>query len=154
MRCPFCNQDNDRVIDSRPSKNGSVIRRRRECIHCERRFTTYEVIEEMDFMVVKKDDRRVPFDRRKVLDGMRKACEKRPIPVSILEGYVDEIEKILHHKPDKEITTFEIGEFVMDKLQKLDEVAFVRFASVYRQFKSVNDFMDEFNLFMNKKKSS
>ena len=154
MRCPFCNQDNDRVIDSRPSKNGAIIRRRRECVHCSRRYTTYEVIEEMDFMAVKKDDRREPFDRRKVLDGMKKACEKRPISISILEEYADEIEKILHNKPDKEISTIEIGEFIMGKLKKLDEVAYVRFASVYRQFKSVNDFVDEFNLFMGKKKIS
>jgi transcriptional repressor NrdR len=106
----------------------------------------------MDFMAVKKDDRREPFDRRKVLDGMKKACEKRPISISILEEYADEIEKILHNKPDKEISTIEIGEFIMEKLKKLDEVAYVRFASVYRQFKSVNDFVDEFNLFMGKKK--
>ena len=152
MRCPYCGQDNDRVIDSRPSKNNTIIRRRRECDSCTKRFTTYEVIEEMDFMVVKKDNKREPFDRKKVLDGMKKACEKRPIPISTLEEYTDEIEKILHNKPEKEITTIEVGEFIMQKLKKLDEVAYVRFASVYRQFKSVNDFMDEFNLFIGKKK--
>ena len=151
MRCPYCNQDNDRVIDSRPSKNGSVIRRRRECTACSKRYTTYEYIEEMDFMVVKKDHRREAFDRKKVLDGLKKACEKRPVPVTILEEYVDEIEKILHNKTDKEINTNEIGEFIMQKLKTLDEVAFVRFASVYRQFKSVDDFMDELNVFLGKK---
>jgi transcriptional repressor NrdR len=153
MKCPFCDHDNDRVIDSRPSQNGTTIRRRRECLYCSKRFTTYEMIEEMDFMVIKKDNRREPFERRKILDGMKRACEKRPVPITTLESYVDEIEKLLHNRQEKEISTFEIGEFVMGKLKKLDEVAYVRFASVYRQFKSVNEFMDELNLFLGKKNS-
>jgi len=143
MRCPFCNHPKDRVVDSRESRNGDFIRRRRECLNCSRRFTTYERIEEIPYMVVKKDGRREQFDRKKVLTGLLKACEKRPIGVTILEKIVDEVESLLHTKPDKEITTTEIGSFLMERLKELDKVAYVRFASVYREFQDVSEFMDE-----------
>lgn len=140
MRCPFCNSLESKVIDSRESKKGISIRRRRECLACKRRFTTYEKIEEIPYMVVKKDGSRQPFDSQKLLRGMMKACEKRPIQISQLEEIVEEIESKLQERPEKEIETSEIGEFVMEKLKALDKVAYVRFASVYREFKDVSDF--------------
>lgn len=143
MKCPFCGFQEDKVVDSRSSKNGLAIRRRRECLQCGKRFTTYEQVEEVLPMVVKNDNRREPFDRFKIVAGMRKACEKRPIPTEVLEQAVDEIEKLLQNKMEKEVSSKEIGELVMRKLAELDEVAYVRFASVYRQFKDLNAFMDE-----------
>lgn len=143
MKCPFCGFQEDKVVDSRTSKNGMAIRRRRECLQCERRFTTYEQVEEILPMVVKNDGRREPFDRFKIVAGMRKACEKRPISTEKVEQAVDEIEKNLQNKLEKEITSAQVGELVMKKLAELDEVAYVRFASVYRQFKDINSFMEE-----------
>lgn len=143
MKCPFCNYQEDKVVDSRTSKNGMAIRRRRECLQCGKRFTTYEQVEEVLPMVVKKDNRREPFDRFKIVAGMRKACEKRAISTEQIESAVDEIEKVIQNKMEKEINANDIGELVMRKLAELDEVAYVRFASVYRQFKDINAFMDE-----------
>jgi len=143
MKCPFCGFQEDKVVDSRTSKNGMAVRRRRECLECGKRFTTYEQVEEILPMVVKKDNRREPFDRHKILSGMRKACEKRPVSTALLEQTVDEIEKVIQNKLEKEIPGGEIGELVMRKLAELDEVAYVRFASVYRQFKDINAFMEE-----------
>jgi len=140
MKCPFCNSLESKVIDSRESKKGLSIRRRRECLACKKRFTTYEKIEEIPYMVVKKDGSRQPFDSQKLLRGMMKACEKRPIQISQLEEIVEEIESKLQERPEKEIGTSEIGEFVMERLKALDKVAYVRFASVYREFKDVSDF--------------
>lgn len=143
MRCPYCQHPETRVIDSRESKKGLNIRRRRQCSACKRRFTTYEKIEEVPFMVVKKDGSRQPFDGQKLLRGMLKACEKRPIPVSNLEEIVEEIENKLQEKPEKEMSSTEIGALVMDRLKELDKVAYVRFASVYREFKDVVEFKQE-----------
>ena len=143
MRCPFCQHIDDRVIDSRQSKEGEMIRRRRECTHCQRRFTTYERIEETLPLVIKKDGRREAFDRAKILAGLHKACEKRPIGVEILEKLVDRVEQRLEEGGEREVPSREIGEQIMEELQKLDEVAYVRFASVYRSFKDVNEFMNE-----------
>ncbi|NOZ24881.1 MAG: transcriptional repressor NrdR [Nitrospirae bacterium] len=143
MKCPFCGNLDDRVIDSRMSKEGDLIRRRRECLGCERRFTSYERIEEVLPMVVKKDARRESFERYKILAGLKKACEKRPISTETLEGIVDGIEKKLLELGEKEIQSTWIGEEVMNALKELDKVAYVRFASVYRQFKDINELMDE-----------
>ena len=143
MRCPFCGFLESKVIDSRESKKGISIRRRRECLSCKRRFTTYEKIEEIPYMVVKKDGTRQPFDSQKLLRGMMKACEKRPIQISQLEEIVEEIESLLQERPDKEIGVAEIGQLVMDRLRELDKVAYVRFASVYREFKDVDEFRQE-----------
>lgn len=143
MRCPFCDHSESKVIDSRESKNGLRIRRRRECLSCERRFTTYEQIEEIPYMVVKKDGRRQAFDSQKLLRGMLKACEKRPVPVRKLEEIVEEIESNLQERPEKEMNASEIGRIVMKKLRALDKVAYVRFASVYREFKDVLEFKKE-----------
>jgi len=143
MKCPYCQHPETRVIDSRESKKGLSIRRRRQCAACKRRFTTYEKIEEVPFMVVKKDGSRQPFDGQKLLRGMLKACEKRPIPVSKLEEIVEEIENKLQEKPEKEMSSSEIGALVMDRLKELDKVAYVRFASVYREFKDVVEFKQE-----------
>jgi len=143
MKCPFCNHPESKVIDSRESKKGLSIRRRRECIACRRRFTTYEKIEEIPYMVVKKDGTRQPFDGQKLLRGLLKACEKRPIPVRKLEEIVEEIENKVQERPDKEIKASEIGHTVMEKLKALDQVAYVRFASVYREFKDVMEFKQE-----------
>jgi len=143
MRCPFCNSNKDKVLDSREKGDGLVVRRRRECLACKKRFTTYERIEEIPFMVVKKDKRREPFDRRKILAGLVKACEKRPISITKLEEIVDEIEQEITDRIGKEIKGTEIGEKVIKKLFELDEIAYVRFASVYRQFKDINQFMTE-----------
>ena len=143
MRCPFCQHMDDRVIDSRLSKEGDMIRRRRECTHCLRRFTTYERVEETLPLVIKKDGRRENFDRGKILAGLHKACEKRPISVETLEKLVDRIEQKLQESGEREIHSRVIGEQIMLELQNLDEVAYVRFASVYRSFKDVNEFMSE-----------
>lgn len=143
MRCPFCGSNTEKVVDSREGREGEVIRRRRQCLHCHRRFTTYERIEEIQFMVVKKDGRREPFDRHKILSGLLKATQKRPVSVNQLEAIVDDVETLLAEKPDREITSTEIGERIMRRLHDLDEVAYVRFASVYRQFKDVNEFVAE-----------
>ena len=143
MKCPFCNHPDSKVIDSREGRKGLSIRRRRECISCRRRFTTYEKIEEIPYMVVKKDGSRQPFDGQKLLRGLLKACEKRPIPVLELEKIVEEIESRVHKRPDKEIKASEIGHHVMEKLKALDQVAYVRFASVYREFKDVMEFKQE-----------
>ena len=143
MQCPYCGNLTEKVVDSREGKDGEVIRRRRECLQCHRRFTTYERIEEIHFMVVKKDGRREPFDRHKVLSGLRKATEKRPVSTAQLEAIVDEIEGRLAESPDREIASTEIGEMIMRRLHDLDEVAYVRFASVYRQFKDVHQFVEE-----------
>jgi len=140
MKCPYCENPESKVIDSRESKNGITIRRRRECLSCEKRFTTYEKIEEIPYMVVKKDGRRQRFDSQNIMRGLLKACEKRPVPVAKLEEIVEEIELNLQEKPDKEIATSEIGQYVMSKLKELDKVAYVRFASVYREFKDVLEF--------------
>ncbi len=143
MRCPYCTSLDNKVVDSRMGKEGESIRRRRECLKCEGRFTTYERVEEMLPQVIKKDSRREPFDRLKILSGLKKACEKRPISMEMLEKTVDEIEKALQEKGLKEIPSTVVGEEVMERLHKLDEVAYVRFASVYRSFKDINEFMSE-----------
>ena len=148
MRCPFCDFSESKVIDSRESKNGLCIRRRRECLSCTRRFTTYEKIEEIPYMVVKKDGQRQRFDSQKLLQGLLKACEKRPVPVSKLEEIVEEIEAKLQDLPDKEIATSEIGQLVMERLKDLDKVAYVRFASVYREFKDVLEFKKELEVLL------
>jgi len=143
MRCPFCAHIEDKVVDSREGKDGLVIRRRRECLKCNRRFTSYERIDEIPFMVVKKDGRRLPFDRNKVLAGLRKACEKRPVSPAALEAIADEVEQTLQESPERELPARSIGEKVIERLRDLDKVAYVRFASVYRQFEDVDQFMKE-----------
>lgn len=143
MKCAFCHYKETKVIDSRLSNEGQSIRRRRECLKCKRRFTTYEYVEEIPLMVVKKDGRREPFDRKKIIAGIVKACEKRPIGMEKIEELVVNIERNIHKKFDKEVNSKNIGELVMERLADLDEVAYVRFASVYRQFKDVNQFMRE-----------
>lgn len=143
MRCPFCENHNTKVIDSRPTEEGHAIRRRRECTVCDKRFTTYEKLEEILLMVIKKDGGREPFDRSKVLGGIIKACEKRPVPFSEMERVVDEIERGLNNTMEKEVKSTLIGELIMEKLRELDEVAYVRFASVYRQFTDINTFVAE-----------
>jgi transcriptional repressor NrdR len=152
MNCPFCGFKEDRVIDSRESKEGDVIRRRRECLQCGRRFTTYERIDEVPYMVVKKDGRREKFDRQKVLNGLLKACEKRPIPMSTLAELVDEVEGMLVDRPDREMTTSEIGEHLTRRLLALDKIAYVRFASVYRDFQDVEAFLSEIKDLIRKKR--
>ena len=143
MKCPFCEAPDTKVIDSRPTEEGHAIRRRRECIVCGRRFTTYEKVEEVLFMVVKRDGRREAFDRNKILNGVMRACEKRPISMEQMENLVSDIERGLNNMMEKEVSSEFIGEVVMDHLKDLDEVAYVRFASVYRQFKDVNTFIAE-----------
>ncbi|MCR4606960.1 MAG: transcriptional regulator NrdR [Oscillospiraceae bacterium] len=143
MKCPFCGYTESKVIDSRPAEEGSTIRRRRECLECRKRFTTYEIIERMPLVVVKRDGSRQGFDKVKLINGMVRACEKRPVPLKKLEQIADEIELELQGNLDREINTVEIGEMVMDRLKDVDEVAYVRFASVYRSFKDINTFMEE-----------
>ena len=143
MRCPFCGHVEDKVVDSREAKIGDTIRRRRQCEKCRRRFTTYERIDEIPYMVVKKDGRREKFDRQKVLTGLLKACEKRPVAMGKLEELVNEIEAHVAESPDRERPAAELGELVMNRLKKLDKVAYVRFASVYMDFKDVREFMEE-----------
>jgi transcriptional repressor NrdR len=142
MKCPFCGHIEDKVVDSRESKEGEVIRRRRECLSCSKRFTSYERIDQVPHLVVKKDGRRERFDREKVMQGLLKACEKRPVPVKAMEDIVDRIEAMVHESPDHELPTTRVGEFLMESLRDLDKVAFVRFASVYREFKDVDQFMN------------
>lgn len=143
MKCPFCRENNNKVIDSRLSRDGSAIRRRRECISCSRRFTTYEYIEEIPLMIIKKDKRRERFSRDKVRAGLQKACQKREISMNLIESFIEELERDLRESEEKEIPSTVIGEKVMKKLHDLDKVAYVRFASVYRDFKDVNDFATE-----------
>ena len=145
MKCPYCGYSESKVIDSRPTDEGERIRRRRECLNCAKRFTTYEVIETVPVVVVKKDKSREAFDRNKLLNGLLRACEKRPVPLETLERIVDEIETLLQNSLDREVPSTLIGTYAMDKLKKVDEVAHVRFASVYREFKDINTFMDELN---------
>ena len=143
MKCPFCAHIEDKVVDSRESREGDVIRRRRECLKCERRFTSYERIDEVPYMVVKKDGRREPFDRNKVMAGLSRACEKRPIPTAKLESIVNAVEKFVQDSKDRERPTQRVGEFIMRRLKEIDKVAYVRFASVYLDFKDVSEFMSE-----------
>lgn len=145
MKCPYCGYSESKVIDSRPTDERERIRRRRECLNCAKRFTTYEVIETVPVVVVKKDKSREAFDRNKLLNGLLRACEKRPVPLETLERIVDEIETLLQNSLDREVPSTLIGTYAMDKLKKVDEVAYVRFASVYREFKDINTFMDELN---------
>lgn len=151
MKCPYCSFNEDRVIDSRPTDEGSAIRRRRECCNCLKRFTTYEKVESLPLMVIKKDKSREPFDREKLLNGLLRACEKRPISINDLEKMVEEIEIQLHNSLQREVTSNIIGEMVMARLKEMDEVAYVRFASVYRQFKDINTFMDELRKLLKEK---
>ncbi len=148
MRCPYCGNRNDSVIDSRSSVNGSSVRRRRKCLKCKKRFTTYEYVERVPLMVIKKDGRREPFEREKLLNGIMVACEKRPVSVKRVEKVVDDIEKYIERKHDKEVASREIGELVMKHLHVLDEIAYVRFASVYRQFRDVGQFVRELKQFL------
>ena len=141
MKCPFCAHLEDKVVDSRESKEGEVIRRRRECLECGKRFTSYERIDQIPHLVVKKDGRREAFDREKVLSGLLKACQKRPVPVKAIEDLVDRVEALVHESPEREVPSDTVGEFLMDRLKDIDKVAFVRFASVYRDFKDVDQFM-------------
>ena len=152
MKCPFCDNEDTKVIDSRPTEDGHAIRRRRGCDKCGRRFTTYEKVEETIMMVVKKDGRREAFDRTKVLNGIIKACEKRPVPMATMEEMVDEIEKTLSNSMEKEVESYYIGELIMNQLKNIDEVAYVRFASVYRQFTDVNNFIKEIEKLIGQKK--
>ena len=145
MKCPYCSYLESKVVDSRPADEGASIRRRRECLACHKRFTTYETMESLPLMVVKKDGSRQSFDRNKVLGGLIRACEKRPVPYHVLEELVNEIEQVLQNQMEREIPSTQIGELVMERLKKIDEVAYVRFASVYRQFKDINTFMHELN---------
>lgn len=153
MNCPFCGFKQDRVIDSRESKEGDVVRRRRQCLSCERRFTTYERIDEIPYMVVKKDGRREKFDRQKVLAGLLKACEKRPVSMGKLAEIVDEVEAGLADSADREMSTTAIGELLMERLRTLDNIAYVRFASVYRDFQDVEAFLNELKGLMRHKRS-
>lgn len=148
MKCPYCGYDESKVIDSRPTDEGERIRRRRECLKCAKRFTTYEVIESVPIVVIKKDKSRETFDRNKLLNGLLRACEKRPVSVETLESIADEIENMLQNSLDREVPSGLIGKYAMEKLKNVDEVAYVRFASVYRQFKDINTFMDELNRMM------
>ena len=151
MRCPFCKFEDTKVIDSRASNEGAVIRRRRLCDKCSRRFTTYEKLEEIPLSVVKKDQRREPYERGKALQGVLRACEKRPVSIELQQNIVNELEKVLDEKEEKEIRSSEIGEFIMNKLSQIDQVAYVRFASVYREFKDLNHFMQEVKALLGKK---
>ena len=145
MKCPFCGYEESKVIDSRPTDEGQRIRRRRECLQCTKRFTTYEVIESLPIIVIKKDKSRETFNREKLMTGLLRACEKRPVSFDTLDNMIDEIEVVIQNSLDREVSSERIGELVMDKLKKIDEVAYVRFASVYRQFKDINTFMSELN---------
>ena len=152
MRCPYCGYKESKVVDSRPADEGSSIRRRRECLQCEKRFTTYETVESLPMVVIKKDGSRQSFDRRKVLGGMIRACEKRPVPLAELERIAAEIEQDLQNSMEREISTEKIGERVMERLRDVDQVAYVRFASVYRQFKDIDTFMEELTKLLADKK--
>jgi transcriptional repressor NrdR len=151
MKCPYCGHLRDKVVDSRESKEGEVIRRRRECLACGKRFTSYERLDEIPYMVVKKDGTRERFERQKLIAGLLKACEKRPVSVAALEGVADRVEATLQERPEKEIATEDIGAFVMEELKHLDKVAYVRFASVYRHFRDIGEFMSELTDLLNAK---
>jgi transcriptional repressor NrdR len=151
MKSPYCSHLGDKVVDSRESKEGEAIRRRRECLECGKRFTSYERIDEIPYMVIKKDGSRERFERKKLVAGLLKACEKRPVSIAALEAVADRVEASLQERPEKEIATAEVGGFVMEELKKLDKVAYVRFASVYRQFRDVGEFMSELNDLLNLK---
>lgn len=152
MKCPFCGYTDSKVIDSRPAEDGTTIRRRRECLDCQKRFTTYEVIERMPLMVIKRDGSRESFDRVKIINGVVRACEKRPVTMAQIESVADEIEQELRGRLESEVKTEKIGEMVMLRLKNLDEVAYVRFASVYRSFKDINTFMEELTKLLGDKK--
>jgi len=151
MKCPFCAHLGDKVVDSRESKEGEVIRRRRECLDCGRRFTSYERIDEIPYMVIKKDGTRERFERQKLVNGLLKACEKRPVSTAAIERVADKVESALQERPEKEMSTDEVGRMVMDELRRLDKVAYVRFASVYRQFRDIGEFMSELKDLLNAK---
>ena len=151
MICPFCAHVKDKVVDSRETGAGDAIRRRRECLSCGRRFTSYERVEEIPYFVVKKDGRREPFDRQKLIVGLHRACEKRPVPAKALQAIVDEIEQLVQDSPERELIARAIGERVMDRLKELDKVAYVRFASVYRHFRDINEFAEELKQLLNPK---
>jgi transcriptional repressor NrdR len=151
VKCPYCGHLEDKVVDSRESREGEVIRRRRECLACGRRFTSYERVDEIPYMVVKKDGRRERFERQKLIAGLLKACEKRPVKVSALEAIADRVEGALQERPDREMSTTEIGHVVMQELRQLDKVAYVRFASVYRHFRDIGEFMTELEDLLNAK---
>ena len=151
MKCPYCGYAESKVVDSRPADEGATIRRRRECLACQKRFTTYEFMERLPLVVIKRDGSRQTFDRMKLLNGMIRACEKRPVPMSALESIADEIEQELQNALEREISTAEVGEMVMNHLKSVDEVAYVRFASVYRQFKDINTFMEELTKLLGEK---
>ena len=151
MRCPYCTHPESKVVDSRPADEGTSIRRRRECLECHKRFTTYETVESLPLVVIKKDASRQTFDKTKLLNGMLRACEKRPVSLAELDRIANEIEQILQNEMDREIPTARIGELVMDRLRGVDEVAYVRFASVYRQFKDINTFMSELTKLLEEK---
>jgi transcriptional repressor NrdR len=151
MKCPFCNHLEDKVVDSRESKEGDAIRRRRECLACEKRYTTYERIDEVPYMAIKKDGRREKFDRQKVLGGLLKACEKRPVSMGRLSELVNRVESMVSDSPDREISTSEIGEYLMENLKGLDKIAYVRFASVYRDFQDEEAFFNELKTLMRQK---
>ena len=150
MKCPFCCCEESKVIDSRPTDEGERIRRRRECLNCQKRFTTYEIIESLPLIAIKRDKTREIFDREKLLNGLLRACQKRPVSVDTLENLVDEIEASLQNSLEREVTSEKIGAMVMDRLKDIDEVSYVRFASVYRQFKDINTFMEELNKLLQK----
>ena len=150
MKCPFCSFEESKVIDSRPTDEGQRIRRRRECLSCGKRFTTYEIIESLPIIVIKKDKSRETFNRDKLMTGLLRACEKRPVSIDTLDNMIDEIETTLQNSLDREVSSEKIGQLVMEKLKKIDEVAYVRFASVYRQFKDINTFMHELNKLLEK----
>lgn len=151
MKCPFCNYIESKVLDSRPTDDNISIRRRRECLKCQKRFTTYEKVEDIPVYVAKKDGRLEPFDKRKIMTGLIKSCEKRPVSLAIMEGVADEVEKQIYNTMQQEVSTDLIGELVMQKLKDVDDVAYVRFASVYRQFKDINTFMDELQKILKEK---
>ena len=151
MKCPFCGYEESKVIDSRPTDEGVRIRRRRECLSCKKRFTTYEVVESLPIIVVKRDKSREQFDRNKLINSLLRACEKRTVSIDTVEKAVDEIEAALQNSLDREVSSLQIGELAMDKLKGIDEVAYVRFASVYRQFRDINTFMEELNTLLNNK---
>ncbi len=150
MNCPFCAYEESKVIDSRPTDEGQRIRRRRECLQCAKRFTTYEIIESLPIIVIKKDKSRETFNRNKIMNGLLRACEKRPVSIDMLDKMIDDIESVIQNSLDREVTSEKIGELVMEKLKDIDEVAYVRFASVYRQFKDINTFMSELNKLLSK----
>jgi transcriptional repressor NrdR len=153
MRCPHCGYREDKVVDSRATQEESAIRRRRECLKCGKRFTTYEYVEEVSLMVIKKDGRREPFDRKKMLSGIIRACEKRPVSMEKMEEIATQVERTIQKKSDREVSASKIGELVMEKLKQLDDVAYVRFASVYRQFKDVGQFMEELKGILHREKN-